>query len=154
MKDLVPTHPVVPAFTPVPRKYRYDGWTPERQKAFIDALAETGSVKAAALRVNMSKEGAYYLRRQPHADEFRVGDAAGCRGQAARSGGRARPRRHALGGYRALRFACKSLSLDGERALEGVAWPVFGANGQIGERRLYKRASQPCRGHGEKRAAC
>ena len=39
----------LPAFEPVPRKTRrHDGWTPERQKAFIAALADTGSVKRAA----------------------------------------------------------------------------------------------------------
>lgn len=71
MQDRVPTQLPVPEFDPVPRKYRHDGWTPERQKAFIEALAETGSVRAAAKRVNMSPEGAYYLRRQPGADSFR-----------------------------------------------------------------------------------
>jgi len=30
--------PPLPDFTPVPRKYRHDGWTPERQKAFIAVL--------------------------------------------------------------------------------------------------------------------
>ena len=34
----------LPAFEPVPRKFRHDGWTRERQKAFIAALADTGSV--------------------------------------------------------------------------------------------------------------
>lgn len=34
--------PDLPDFAPVPRKYRHDGWTPERQKAFIEALADTG----------------------------------------------------------------------------------------------------------------
>lgn len=63
MQDLVPTFRPVPDFTPVPRKYRYDGWTAERQRGFIAALAETGSVKAAAERINMSPEGAYFLRR-------------------------------------------------------------------------------------------
>ncbi len=33
--------PPLPDFAPVPRRYRHDGWTPERQKAFIEALAET-----------------------------------------------------------------------------------------------------------------
>lgn len=61
----------VPAFEPVPRKFRHDGWTPERQKAFIAALADTGSVKRAARWVNMSPEGAYYLRRQAGAEGFR-----------------------------------------------------------------------------------
>lgn len=40
--------PPLPEFTPVPRKPRHDGWTPERQKAFIEALADTGSVSRAA----------------------------------------------------------------------------------------------------------
>jgi hypothetical protein len=61
----------LPAFTPVPRKYRHDGWTPERQRAFIGALADTGSVSRAARYVNMSPEGAYYLRRRPGAESFR-----------------------------------------------------------------------------------
>ena len=62
----------LPDFTPVPRLcQRHDGWTAERQFAFIEALADTGSVKAAAAAVNMSAEGAYYLRRQKGAESFR-----------------------------------------------------------------------------------
>jgi len=59
--------PELPDFRPV---LRHDGWPPERQRAFIDALADTGSVKHAAKVVNMSSEDAYYLRRQPGAEEF------------------------------------------------------------------------------------
>lgn len=67
----VGTRPSLPDFTPVPRKCkRHDGWTPARQKGFIEALADTGSVKHAAHAVNMTPEGAYYLRRQPGAEEF------------------------------------------------------------------------------------
>lgn len=63
----------LPAFTPVPRKCeRHDGWTPERQRDFIEALADTGSVDAACKAVNMSTVGAYYLRRQPGAEDFRT----------------------------------------------------------------------------------
>ncbi len=62
----------LPAFTPVPRKCeRHDGWTPERQRGFIEALADTGSVEAACRAVNMSTVGAYHLRRQEGAEEFR-----------------------------------------------------------------------------------
>src|SRR5690606_10043615 len=50
---------------------RHDGWTPERQLGFIEALADTGSVKSAAHAVNMTPEGAYHLRRHPQAEEFR-----------------------------------------------------------------------------------
>jgi hypothetical protein len=59
------------AFEPVPRKFRHDGWTPERQRAFIAALADTGSVKRACRQINMSPEGAYHLRRQRGAEGFR-----------------------------------------------------------------------------------
>ena len=59
-----------PAFEPVPRKYRRDGWTPERQQAFIAALADTGNVTAACEHVGMTTEGVYYLRRQPGAESF------------------------------------------------------------------------------------
>lgn len=64
--------PPLPDFTPVPRaKCRHDGWTPERQHAFIKALAETGSVTVAARMVNMSWNSAYQLRNHPQAGEFR-----------------------------------------------------------------------------------
>lgn len=66
------TPAALPDFTPVPRQcQRHDGWTPDRQRRFIAALADTGSVKAAAHRVNMTPEGAYLLRRHPEATEFR-----------------------------------------------------------------------------------
>src|SRR5690349_14641405 len=64
--------PPLPDFAPVVRKsQRHDGLTPERQKAFIEALADTGSVSRACAMVNMTTVGAYYLRRQPGAEEFR-----------------------------------------------------------------------------------
>ncbi len=62
----------LPPFTPVPRRCaRHDGWTPERQIAFIEALADTGSVEAACKAVDMSQPGAYHLRRQSGAESFR-----------------------------------------------------------------------------------
>ncbi|GMM94188.1 hypothetical protein [Qipengyuania sp. MTN3-11] len=61
----------LPAFETVQVKPRHDGWTPARQRAFIAALADTGSVSRAARHVNMSPEGAYYLRRRPGAESFR-----------------------------------------------------------------------------------
>lgn len=63
--------PPLPAFEPVPRQCkRHDGWTPERQRAFIEALADTASVETAARMVSMSSEGAYALRRHPKAAGF------------------------------------------------------------------------------------
>ncbi len=62
----------LPSFTPVPRQTaRHDGWTELRQRNFIEALADTGSVKAAAHRINMTPEGAYLLRRHPQGASFR-----------------------------------------------------------------------------------
>ena len=59
-------------FDPVPRRTPYHtGWTPERQRAFIEALADTGSVATAARMVNMPRTTAYRLRRHPQADGFR-----------------------------------------------------------------------------------
>ncbi len=102
------------AFTPVPRKYRYDGWTAERQRAFIAALAETGSVTAAARRINMASEGAYALRRARGAESFAAAWEAAL----------------ASGVQRLTDIAL-------ERAIEGVPVPVFHKGEQVGERRWY-----------------
>lgn len=62
----------IPHFDPVPRgTNRHDGWTEDRQRRFIEALSVTGSVKAAAHRVNMTPEGAYLLQCHPEAESFR-----------------------------------------------------------------------------------
>ena len=67
----------LPDFVPVPRQTsRHDGWTEDRQRRFIEALADTGSVAAACKAVNMSTVGAYYLRRQRGAESFRKAWAA------------------------------------------------------------------------------
>lgn len=62
-----------PAASPTPLapvRTRLDGWTPQRQHDFIEALADTGSVARAALAVGMSRESAYRLRRRPDARAF------------------------------------------------------------------------------------
>ena len=67
MRNKVPVsrenRPPLPDFAPVPLRYRHDGWTPERQRGFIEALADTGCVSRATAIVNMSLEGVYYLGR-------------------------------------------------------------------------------------------
>jgi hypothetical protein len=60
----------VPAFTPVPLRYRADGWTPSRQADFLGRLCETWSVAAAARHVGMTRESAYRLRDKPGAESF------------------------------------------------------------------------------------
>jgi hypothetical protein len=53
------SNPKLPVpFEPVPVRPRHDGWTAERQIAFIEKLADCGSVSAAATHVAMSRESA------------------------------------------------------------------------------------------------
>ena len=102
----------VPAFTPVPRLHnRHDGWTPERQRGFIDALALYGLVRAAANAVGMTPEGAYLLRRHPEGEEFRAAWAA------------------------ALDLGIEKLEdVAMERALNGVEVPVYSYGKLVGTR--------------------
>ena len=61
----------LPRFTPVPlARSRRDGWTPERQRAFLRALRDTGVVAAAARSVGMGVTSAYNLRRRKGAESF------------------------------------------------------------------------------------
>lgn len=60
----------VPAFAPVPLRFRKDGWTPGRQADFLGHLAETLSVSAAARHVGITRESAYRLRGKPGAASF------------------------------------------------------------------------------------
>lgn len=55
---------------PVPRRPRADGWTPDVQRRFIQALAETGVVEQACRIVGMSVGSAYRLRHAPGAESF------------------------------------------------------------------------------------
>lgn len=109
--------PPLPDFTPVPRKYRHDGWTPERQKAFIAALADTGSVSRAAAMVNMAQANCYTLRRADGAEGFRRAWEA------------------------ALDFGVARLKdIAFERAIDGYLVPVFVAGKLMGFRRKHNDA--------------
>jgi hypothetical protein len=64
-------------WVPVRRRPRVDGWTEEKQRRFIEALADSGLVSHAAKAVGMSRESANRLRRSPHGAAFsRAWDAA------------------------------------------------------------------------------
>ena len=80
MSDQAPPEPprnALVEFTPVPRaKDRSNGWKPAVQRAFIEALADTGSVAAACRMVGRSERSAYGLRRHPEAGEFAAAWAA------------------------------------------------------------------------------
>lgn len=103
------------AFTPVPRaKDRSNGWKPEVQLAFIEALADTGSVRAAARAVGRSEVGAYQLRRHPEGAEFAAAwDAA------------------LAHGIRRI----EDVAMD--RALNGVEVPVYSYGKLVGTRTVY-----------------
>jgi hypothetical protein len=101
-------------FEPVLLRYRHDGWTPDRQLEFIQALAECGCVDEACRRVGMSRDSAYALRRRPDAQAFRLAWAAAKDVQVER-----------------LDDAAMS------RAINGVAVPIFHNGEQVGERRHY-----------------
>ena len=104
----------VPDFTPVVRRGRHDGWTPERQRDFIAALAELGSVTSACKRVAMASFGAYALRRAAGAESFRAA------------------------WKQALDMGAQRLSdIAMERAIEGVPIPIMYQGAQVGERRAY-----------------
>lgn len=100
-------------WVPVLKKRRKDGWSPDRQRAFIEALADTGSVVTAAQCVGMSESSAYRLRRSPGAEAFDRAWSA------------------------AIDAASKKL-LDAafERALVGTDEPVFDREGNRVGRRL------------------
>ena len=62
--------PEIP-FTPVPRlRNRRNGWTEDRQRRFIAALARCGSVAGAARAVGLTARSAYRLLDADGADDF------------------------------------------------------------------------------------
>lgn len=95
-------------WVPVRRRPRYDGWTEEKQRRFIEALADTGLVSVAAKAVGMTRESAYKLRRAAHGAAFaRAWDAA----------------RHHAGSY------LEDIAF--ERAIEGVEHNVYNEYGDV-----------------------
>jgi hypothetical protein len=120
-----PSPPVVPApaaapsgdrlaFDPVALREQRNGWTPERQHAFIEELADCGVVREAAGRVGMTERSAYWLRRRDDAQSFNLAWEAALQ----------------LGGDR-LR------SIAYERAVEGTAKRHYYKGEVVGEERVY-----------------
>lgn len=105
----------LPSFTPAQlQRPRSTGWTPDRQRKFIEALAASACVTEAAASVGLSATAAYNLRKRPDAQAFRLAwDAA------------------IDFGMRRLVDAALS------RAVHGVAVPIFWKGEQVGERREY-----------------
>lgn len=102
------------AFDHVSLRFRHDGWTPERQERFIEALAATGCVEQAARAVGKSVSSAYALKTRAEAQPFRLAWEA------------------------ALEVGIKRLSEAAlSRAIHGTVQPVFYKGEQVGERRHY-----------------
>lgn len=57
-------------FDSVPLRSRRDGWTPERQLAFIALVAKGLRPGRAAARLGMRRQGAYALRARAGAESF------------------------------------------------------------------------------------
>jgi len=71
LPDPLEDEDAIPAFTPVPlARGRHDGWSAERQRGFIVALARSGVVSSAARAVGMGATSAYNLRRRAGAESF------------------------------------------------------------------------------------
>lgn len=98
---------------PVLRRPRHDGWTPQRQRDFIAALADYGCVAQAARAVHMTERSCYRLRRSPGAENFAAAwDAA-------------------------LQHAARKLvDLAFDRAIHGSDEPVFDKHGRRVGRRM------------------
>lgn len=108
-----PYDPADYRWVPVRRRPRFDGWTEEKQRRFIETLADTGLVNLAASAVGMSRASAYQLRRSPHGAAFaRAWDAA---------------REHAGGLVEDIAF---------ERAIEGTEQEVLNRDGEVVATRL------------------
>ncbi|SFS01686.1 hypothetical protein [Sphingomonas jatrophae] len=104
----MPDAPVVPV------QHRHDGWTVERQRRFLFALADTGCVSDAAAEAGLSVRSAYRLRRRLGAEAF------------------------AAAWDEALVAASRRLAAVAyERAINGVARPVWHKGEQVGEERRY-----------------
>jgi hypothetical protein len=57
-------------FDPVPLRRREDGLTPEKQRLYVEALADTGVAREAAARVGLSEQAINRVRRRSDARSF------------------------------------------------------------------------------------
>ncbi|HYI48755.1 MAG TPA: hypothetical protein VEX35_09860 [Allosphingosinicella sp.] len=101
-------------FDPVPVRARHDGWTPKKQRLYVEGLADTGCASEAAARVGMTEQSANRLRRRPDARGFDIACEA------------------------ALEFGLRGLrSAAWERAVKGVVQQIWYHGELKGERRVY-----------------
>lgn len=98
-------------YTPVTlERRRHDGWTAERQRTFLTALAETGCISAACEEAGITPRSAYRLRAHPSGEPF------------------------AAAWDQALRFAtARLLTLAYERSIRGSVREVWREGKLVGE---------------------
>src|SRR3954471_16706270 len=101
-------------FEPVALRAREDGWTPEKQRWFIEELADCGIVQEAAARVGISKRSASNLRRRDDAAGFSSAWEAA--------------QQHGADHLRSVAY---------ERAVTGVVKSYFYHGQKVGEDRVY-----------------
>ncbi len=101
-------------FDPAALRHRIDGWTPQKQREYVEALADSGVARYAAARVGMSEQSASRLRRRADARSFDRACEAAMR----------------IGARRLFSVAC-------ERAIEGTV-KRYHYHGEVkGEERVY-----------------
>ena len=100
----------LPDFEPAPLRYRSDGLTPETQREFVEALADTGLIHVAAARVGVSPQAIARARRRADARSFDLACAA-----AQRFGAR---RIHSIAWERAIEGTIKRHYYHGEMKSE------------------------------------
>ncbi|MET1111479.1 MAG: hypothetical protein ABWX67_08150 [Allosphingosinicella sp.] len=101
-------------FEPVPLRYRTDGLTPAKQRAYVEALADCGIAREAAARIGVSEQSINRVRRRADARDFdRACEAA-----------------HMFGARR-LR------SIAYERAIEGTLKGHYYHGELVGQERVY-----------------
>lgn len=109
-----PSHSDILDFDPVPLRYREDGLTPDKQREYVEALADCGIARQAAARVGVSEQAVNRVRRRPDARAFDRACAA------------------------ALRIGSRRLvSVAFERAIEGVIKRHVYRGEVVSEERVY-----------------
>jgi len=69
-QPIEPAQGALATYTPVTLRARHDGWTADRQRAFLAALSETGCISDACKAAGVTPRSAYRLRARPDATAF------------------------------------------------------------------------------------
>lgn len=130
-------------FEPVPRKVnRPDGWTPERQRRFIELIVVTGSPQQAAAAMRKQLSGIEEVYRDDEKGEFRAAWDGVC--ELVRS--REEQRLQALGGeryeppHRRIELSTAARDIDGQAQQPGQALNEYGE--WEDEESLHRRAEE------------